>query len=144
VVERWCRGPLAALTGQALADPRVKVTVGDVTDCIRRAAAGPAGERYDAIVLDLYLGPSDTPSGQEDPLYGSAILRSTAAALSDGGVYAVWSEEPNRAFEHRLGRLGFTVEWRRNQGGGPRHAVYLAVKRARARNAPPAGGPRRR
>jgi spermidine synthase len=138
-VERWCRGPLAALTGSAVGDPRVEVRVGDVTESIRRAASGPAAERFDAIVLDLYLGPADLPHGQKDPLYGDEILRSTAAALQPGGVYAVWSEEPNAAFERRLGRLGLAVEWRRNQGGGPRHAVYLGVKRAVYSGAPRAG-----
>ncbi|MFM2416310.1 MAG: hypothetical protein RL385_1033 [Pseudomonadota bacterium] len=130
VVERWCRGPLAKLTDNAVADPRVKVLVGDVMQVVRKAAQGPATGRYDAIILDLYLGPADTPRGQEDPLYGPAALRATAQALTDDGVYAVWSEEPNPAFEQRLARLGFKLSWERNRGGGPRHALYVAQKRA--------------
>jgi len=128
VVERWCRGPLAKLTENAVADPRVSVLIGDVMQVVRKAAKGPVAGRYDAIIVDLYVGPADAPRGQEDPLYGPSALRATAAALTGGGVYAVWSEEPNSAFEQRLARLGFKLSWERNRGGGPRHAVYVAQK----------------
>lgn len=130
-VVEWCRGPLAVLTSDALADPRVEVTVGDVTRSIRAAAesAGVA-PRYDAIVLDLYVGPSDTAHGPGDPLYGEAILARTRAALVAGGVYAVWAEQPSKAFEARLSKVGFTSELVRTRGGGPRHAVYLATARS--------------
>lgn len=124
-VERWCRGPLAVLTNDAVSDPRVRVVLGDVAASIREAQ----GPRYDAIILDLYLGPVDLPRGRVDPLYGSEILEHTAAALKPGGVYSVWSEEPNTRFEERLRKLGFKVDLVRPQGGGPRHAVYVAIKR---------------
>ncbi|MDB4971840.1 MAG: spermidine synthase [Myxococcaceae bacterium] len=124
VVERWCRGPLAVLTADALSDPRVRLKLGDVTAPIR-AAAG----RYDAIVLDLYLGPDDPKRGRVDPLYGLDILTKTHAALTKGGIYAVWSEEPNAQFEQRLARVGFSVQLVRPKGGGPRNAVYVATKK---------------
>jgi spermidine synthase len=126
VVERWCRGPLAVLTKNAVADKRVQVVIGDVTTLIRKAAAG--AEKYDAIILDLYVGPGTLTKGQRDPLYGSDILRATFAALTPGGAYTVWSEEPNESFESRLGYAGFRGELIRPQGGGPRHAVYRALK----------------
>ncbi|MDB4987101.1 MAG: putative SAM-dependent methyltransferase [Myxococcaceae bacterium] len=125
VVERWCRGPLAILTHNAVADRRVQIRLGDVTRPIRDATA-----RYDAIILDLYLGPQDPQRGQIDPLYGLEILTKTHAALTASGVYAVWSEEPNKLFEERLRRVGFSVQLVRPQGGGPRHAVYLASKKS--------------
>jgi spermidine synthase len=125
VVERWCRGPVAALAGNVLADPRVQVLITDVTKPIRASSA-----RYDAIVIDLYVGPDDPKRGKVDPLYGSEILEKTHAALKPGGVYAVWSEEPNTRFEERLRKVGFSVKLERPRGGGPRHAVYLATKRA--------------
>ena len=126
-VKTWCEGPLAGLTGRAALDKRVSVTIGDVSTGIRRAAKVGA-ERLDAIILDLYEGPRDVKSGQRDPLYGMEILRHAHAALSEGGVYSVWAEEPNEAFEQRLRAVGFRVEYTRVRGGGPRHAVYVATK----------------
>ena len=38
IVAQWCRGPLAALSGAALDDPRVILRVGDVADPIREAS----------------------------------------------------------------------------------------------------------
>jgi spermidine synthase len=125
VVERWCRGPVAVLTRDALSDRRVHVSITDVTKPIRAATA-----KYDAIVIDLYVGPDDPKHGKIDPLYGTEILQKTHAALKPGGVYAVWSEEPNARFEERLRRVGFSVTLERPRGGGPRHAVYVASKRA--------------
>jgi spermidine synthase len=124
-VERWCRGPLAVLTANAVADRRVEVVIGDVSQRIR-AAEGRA--RYDAIILDLYLGPADLPRGRVDPLYGAEILQLTASSLKPGGVYSVWSEEPNTRFEERLRKVGFKVELVRPRGGGARNAVYVAQK----------------
>jgi spermidine synthase len=123
VVERWCRGPVAVLTRDVLSDPRVRVLITDVTKPIRASVA-----KYDAIVIDLYVGPDDPKRGQVDPLYGAEILEKTHAALKAGGVYAVWSEEPNARFEERLRRVGFSVKLERPRGGGPRHAVYVATK----------------
>jgi len=125
-VERWCRGPLAVLTNNAAADARVQVVLGDVTRRIHEAAGRP---RYDAIIYDLYLGPADLPRGRVDPLYGSEILELIAGALTPGGVFSVWSEEPNLRFEERLRKVGFRVELVRPRGGGPRHAVYVAIKK---------------
>jgi hypothetical protein len=142
----WCRGPLAPLHGHALDDRRVKVEIADVAAVIEAAAAGaalpeaaPAGRapripgspaappdpRFDAIVLDLYEGPRGAAQAA-DPLYGAAALERTRRALVPGGVLAVWSEEPDAAFERRLGGAGFRAERRRPGGGGPRHTVYLA------------------
>lgn len=126
-VKRWCEGPLAQLTDQAALDPRATVLIEDVSAVVRRAAQAGA-ERFDAIIVDLYEGPRDLKPGQRDPLYGVEILRHTHAALHAGGVYAVWAEDPNPAFEQRLRAVGFQVEYARVRGGGPRHAVYVAQK----------------
>ncbi len=143
----WCRGPLAPLHGHALDDRRVKVEIADVAAVIEAAAAAagatlpeaaPAGRaprvgspaalpdpRFDAIVLDLYEGPRGAAQAA-DPLYGAAALERTRRALAPGGVLAVWAEQPDAAFERRLGGAGFRAERRRPGGGGPRHTVYLA------------------
>jgi len=47
-------------------------------------------------------------------------------ALQPGGVFAVWSEDPDRAFERRLAEAGFTFARQRPGRGGRRHVVYIA------------------
>lgn len=124
-VVRWCRGPLSGLTRQAVEDPRVDIVLADAAGLIARAAADDAG-RLDAIVLDLYEGPRTATQAREDPFWGPAALRRTRQALAPGGIFSVWSEDPDTAFEKRLAAAGFRVERRRPESGGPRHAVYLA------------------
>lgn len=126
VVVDWCKGPVAELADRAVFDPRVTITVADVTDRIRAAAA--KGPRLDAIVVDLYVGPAPE-HGANDPLYGAEILARTREALAPGGVYAVWGEERYAPFEGRLRDAGFEVELVLAEGGGPRHPVYLATRR---------------
>ncbi len=128
VVATWCRDRVAHLSGHALSDPRVSLVFGDVTEQVRVVACDPGHPRFDAVVLDLYLGPSDADP-VDGPLYGRQALEATRAALSPTGVYAVWSEEPSARFEKRLRDAGFAVERLRTAGGGPRHAVYVAQAR---------------
>jgi spermidine synthase len=89
-----------------------------------------ASRGLDAILLDLYEGPhARTP--RRDPFYGAEAVHRTRAALAPGGVFAVWSEDPDPAFETRLRRARFEVErLRPGRGGGRRHAVTLAVRPA--------------
>ncbi|HXO39890.1 MAG TPA: hypothetical protein VN999_00465, partial [Thermoanaerobaculia bacterium] len=126
VIVEWCRGPLAEPAGRAVDDPRVTIEIGDVAAAITRAAT-VGGGGFDAILLDLYEGPRTAAHGHDDPLYGRAALARVRAALNPGGVFAVWSEEPDAAYESRLGAAGFTWERRRPGRGGPRHALYLAA-----------------
>lgn len=133
-VVRWCRGPLAALTRDALSDPRVEVIEGDVTAVIRAAGAA-AGKRLDAIVLDLYVGPDNAPTSEGDPLYGTRAVAEAWAALSPGGVYSVWGEAKTPRFEARLERQGFASELVHNHAGGPRYAVYVATRSERSAEA---------
>lgn len=127
-VVRWCRGPLAGLTRRAVFDSRAKILLEDVAEVIAEGARN-AERRFDAIILDLYEGPRESTQGREDPFYGPAALKRTREALRPGGVLAVWSEDPDAAFEKRLRQGGFDVERRKPGKGGPRHTVYLAKPR---------------
>ena len=131
-VVRWCQGPLAGLTGRSVEDPRVEILLADVAR-LSRDAGGSGGRRFDGIVLDLYEGPRTATQAREDPFWGPAALRRTREALTPGGVFGVWSEDPDAAFEKRLTAAGFRVERRRPESGGPRHAIYLAEAKAEAR-----------
>lgn len=127
VVVKWCRGPLAALTGSAVDDKRVTVVVDDVSSVIAKAAK-PGAERFDAVIIDLYEGPGSATDARNDPFYGSQALNITAAALSQGGIFAIWGENPDAAFEKRLTAAGFSVDRQRPGKGGLRHVVYIGTK----------------
>src|SRR4030095_12964436 len=60
-VIEWNRGPLGAIAGRPLNDPRVRIEVGDVGFTLR---ANPG--RFDAILLDVDNGPAalTTPANQ--------------------------------------------------------------------------------
>jgi spermidine synthase len=124
IVAEWCHGPLAALTGGCLDDPRVSVRVGDVADHIREAADSAAA--YDAIVLDLFEGPHAHTDARRDPFYGRQAIERSWRALRPGGVLGVWAEAREQHFEARLGAQGFTVESHRPGRGGLRHWIVLA------------------
>lgn len=132
VVLRWCQGPLTVLTDNAIGDPRTRTVVGDVMAQVRQ----PPRAGYDAIIIDLYIGPDDTGRSASHPVYGDQALASVHGALSEGGVYAVWGEEPSPRFERRLARAGFEVSSVRTRGPGPHHVIFLgkALPRSRARS----------
>lgn len=127
VVVKWCRGPMAALTGGAVNDPRVTVEIADVASIIRMSAMKGGDNRFGAIILDLYEGPFEAAKERSDYLYGDTALEMSSSALMPGGVFAVWSEDPDTAFERRLIHAGFSFK-RHRPGRGNRHVVYIAKK----------------
>ncbi|MEJ7598276.1 MAG: hypothetical protein WKG01_10230 [Kofleriaceae bacterium] len=121
VIVEWCMGPLAAATGNAVADPRVTIELGDVAAAIAEAPAG----QLDAILLDLYEGPNSANQGVTDPFYSKAALARTHAALAPGGVLGVWAEEADDEFAQRM-TTGFDVA---QAAIGSHHVVYLGTRR---------------
>jgi len=128
VIVKWCRGPIAYLSGGAIDDPRVKVVIDDVASVIRHAALEGKANRFDAIILDLYEGPHGGAPGRGEYLYGDRAIALSSSALVAGGVFAVWSEDPDKAFEKRLKAARFCVNRQRPGRGGRRHVVYIASK----------------
>lgn len=123
VVVDWCKGPLAALTGGAVLDPRVTVEVANVMDLVRKAGSG---DRFDAIAIDLYVGP-DAGTRAKDPLYGNKALGQYRAALRKGGVFGTWGEAFDSGYVQRLEKQGFAVRHEKPGKGGLKHVVYLAT-----------------
>lgn len=126
IMVTWCRGPIAHLTDRAVDDPRVTVVIADVAEVIRETAAKGKNKLFAAIILDLYEGPHEGDQGRGDYLYGKKALEASRAALKPDGVFAVWSEDPDQAFEKRLRAAGFSVNRQRPGRGGRRHVVYIA------------------
>ena len=121
VIVDWCKGPLAAATGNAVGDPRVRVELGDVARVIANARPGS----YDAILLDLYEGPNAASQRRDEPFYGPAALVRQHAALAPKGVLAVWAEDADAAYAKRFAGAGFEVTTHSIGSGGRRHIVYL-------------------
>ncbi|MFA5028796.1 MAG: hypothetical protein WC713_13075 [Candidatus Methylomirabilota bacterium] len=129
-VVAWNRGVLSELAGRPLADPRVLVHEGDVAGCLRAEEAA-----YDAILLDVDNGPEALARRENNWLYARPGLQAALAALTPGGLLAVWSAAPHSSFARRLGDIGFSVEERRvpaRSRQGRRHTIWLA-RRERSR-----------
>lgn len=122
----WARGHMASLFGDCLDDPRVTIRLGDVADAI-----GEGG--WDAILLDVDNGPDGIVVPGNDRLYGVAGLTTARRALKAGGVLAVWSAAPDKAFANRLRGAGLEVVEHqvraRSNGKGPRHVIWIATRR---------------
>jgi spermidine synthase len=125
-VVRWNRGAQGRYAGRVLDDPRVRVVVDDVAAAIGRAKA-----TYDSISLDVDNGPRALTHPDNERLYRRAGLIRIRRALRPGGVLAVWSSFPSRAFTTALAVVG-TVELVRTppaSPGGPSYYIWLARKR---------------
>jgi spermidine synthase len=126
-VVAWARGPLAALSGDSLNDPRVFIHEGDVGDLIRSGQLA-----YDAILLDVDNGPQGMTRKANDTLYDLNGLRAAHTALRRGGVLAIWSSRPDAKFTARLRKTGFDVVENpvRAKGpqGGAQHFIWTATR----------------
>ena len=101
----WARGPMEALTGGCLDDPRVVIVRDDVAVLIDAACDG-----YDAILLDVDNGPDGLTRRANDRLYSVRGLEAAMSALKLGGILAIWSAEPDTAFIGRLESAGADEE----------------------------------
>ncbi|MEV6248418.1 spermidine synthase [Streptomyces sp. NPDC051742] len=99
----WHRqGPLAAISGRALGDPRTVILHTDLVEYLRTSS-----DTYDALCLDIDNGPDWTVTDDNESLYSTEGLATCAARLNPGGVLAVWSAQPSGDFEESLRNAGF-------------------------------------
>ena len=129
-IVEWARGPMAGLTGGCLDGPRVTLVQADVA---LQIAAGR--NAYDAILLDVDNGPDGLVRAGNDRLYTREGLAAAKAALTPGGVLAVWSAGKDPVFAGRLRKAGFAVEEvqvrARSNGKGAKHTIWFAVSPGR-------------
>ncbi|CDX42598.1 conserved hypothetical protein [Mesorhizobium plurifarium] len=126
-VVAWARGPMAKIFDGCLDDSRVTIQEVDVGQRIRADKAA-----WDAILLDVDNGPEGIVYKGNDTLYSAAGLAAARAALTPGGVLAVWSQGPDSGFTRRLKQAGFSVEeinTRANGKRGARHVIWVATNR---------------
>lgn len=125
-IVEWAKGPMAQMTGDSLANPKIHVRIGDVADAIHEGV-------WDAILLDVDNGPDGLVRQENNRLYSSDGLAAAKRALSHGGVLAIWSAAPDPRFTRRLVEAGFRVEEEvvraRQNGKGPRHVIWFATPR---------------
>ena len=123
----WARGPMAAMTGNCLDDPRLILQETDVAHLIARGS-----ERYDAVLLDVDNGPDGLVRDANHRLYSRDGLAAARRALAPGGILAIWSAAPDERFRARLRKAGFDVDEvvvrARSNGKGPRHVIWFARK----------------
>lgn len=126
-VVEWNRGPLADLAGRPIQDGRVTIREVDVARLLQAEH-----QAYDAILLDVDNGPDGITRKDNDWLYSRDGLAAAFAALRPGGVLAVWSAGPDKAFVRRLRRVGYEVDEvcvrARGPRGGGRHTIWLAAR----------------
>ena len=125
-VIEWNRGPLAALAGEPLRDPRVRVDARDVGFTLR---SNPGG--FDAVLLDVDNGPAAFTTPANAGLYDGGGVVALHAALRPAGTVAVWSAFEDRDFEERLRSCGFQVDVVRARAHArqkARHTIFAARK----------------
>ncbi|MEU1345991.1 spermidine synthase [Streptomyces sp. NPDC005795] len=128
IVDWHLDGPLAGISGAALADPRTVVLTTDLVAYLRTTT-----DRYDALCLDIDNGPDWTVTEDNGNLYSPAGLADCLARLTPGGVLAVWSAQPSAEFEQALRNAGFRGVRTEEVGvvRGVPDVVHLAIRAAR-------------
>ena len=129
-IVEWNRTHLAHLNPGLLDDPRVDIKIQPVQKVIRQANGD-----YHAILLDVDNGPSAFHGKNNDSLYTLKGLREIQHALKGGGLLAVWSARPDKAFTKTLRKAGFDVSENTvpaaHKGTKRRsHTIWLARKKS--------------
>jgi spermidine synthase len=102
-VVEWNRRHFAALNGNALEDPRVRVHTMDLARFIGDPPSFGEPEGWLALLLDVDNGPSWPARAANAALYEDAGLAELEGLLQPGGVIAVWSAQREADFARRLG-----------------------------------------
>jgi spermidine synthase len=123
----WAKGPMAAIFGDSLGDPRTNIRSADVIEVIQSHPSA-----FDAILLDVDNGPEGLIRKANDALYDIKGLKAIRRSLRPGGVAAVWSSGPNALFSKRLRDAGFDVNEvavrATAKRSGAHHVIWFATK----------------
>ena len=101
----WNRRHFADVNGHAADDPRVEFVIDDLARVVDQSPT-----TFDLMLLDVDNGPGWLAAPGNAALYTTDGVRSCLRALRPGGVLAVWSPQPNPAFEATLRGVFTTVD----------------------------------
>ena len=88
----WHRRGLLPVSDALTGDPRTRLVLDDFFAVMRREPE--VGAIYDAILLDVDHSPRHQLDASHADLYTEPGLRALARHLTDGGVFALWSDDP--------------------------------------------------
>ncbi|TXN30349.1 spermidine synthase [Lacisediminihabitans profunda] len=89
----WHRRHLLPVSESLVGDPRTSLVCDDFFGLMRRDIA-PGAARYDAILLDVDHSPRHQLDPSHADLYTVEGLLALARHLREGGVFALWSDDP--------------------------------------------------
>lgn len=89
-VIEWHQQGLLPVSASLVSDPRTTLVHDDYFDLMRR----PPLVRYDAMLIDIDHSPRHQLDGGHADFYTVDGLRLAAAHLKEGGVFALWSDDP--------------------------------------------------
>ena len=96
-VIEWHQRGLVPLGAKLTGDPRCRLVLGDFF-ALAGSTAGfdpeQAGRRFHAVLLDIDHSPRNLLHPRHGAFYSPEGLRALAAHLCDGGVFALWSDDP--------------------------------------------------
>jgi len=130
----WHERGLLPFAAPLTTDPRSRLVEADFFVMAASAEGFAAGRRFDAVLLDVDHSPRHVLDPANAALYTPAGLRRLARHLRDGGVFALWSDDPPDAgFEAALtevfaGAVSHVVTFDNPiTGGESANTVYLAT-----------------
>lgn len=101
----WHRESKVPLGAKLTADPRTRYIHADFFKVALQGGFDPdsPGRFFDAVFLDIDHSPKTRLRGNEGDFYSSGNLAQMAQQIKPGGVFTVWSNEPeDEAFMHDL------------------------------------------
>jgi len=102
----WMRDGRVPLSAELNAEPRLRVTQGDVYAML----ASPPERRFDLILIDVDHSPDERLGSKNEGFYGESGLRLARRHLAPDGVLGVWSYAESSPFVAALREVFDQVE----------------------------------
>ncbi len=107
----WHRRGLVPLGPKLTGDPRCRFVHGDFFALAASERGFDSGRKFHAVLLDIDHSPRNLLHPRNAAFYEPAGLRSLAAHLHEGGVFALWSDDPpDDEFLRSLGEVFATAK----------------------------------